>query len=162
MCLGSDPHFAIRLPGGHLLCYTFQGVPNTTFNLVSNKYLEMNALFVVNDANSDNTWLGAIGMTVLRDGKKVSTLEFWADDHLIRVGEKIPFPANSIKKLSIHNGQLTILKAPANYTPKHPRIQVQLADSDVNFTIGFANNNHLDLYWHSSGVPHEDSRGVVG
>ena len=30
-CIGLDPPFAIRLPGGNLLCYTFQGQLNTTF-----------------------------------------------------------------------------------------------------------------------------------
>ena len=162
MCLGSDPHFAIRLPGGHLLCYNFQGVPNTTFNLVSNDYLEMNALFVPDDSDWDNTWLGAIGMTVLHNGKKTSTLEFLAPNHLVRIGEKIPIPAKSIKKLVFKHGQLTILEVPSHLAPRYPRIQVNFVESRLNFTVGFAKNNHLDLYWHSTGIPYEDSRGVVG
>ena len=162
MCLGSDPHFAIRLAGGQLLCYTFQGVHNTTFNLVSNKHLEMNALFVPDLTNWDNTWLGAIGITVLHEGKKISTLEFVAVDQLVRIGEKIQIPANTIKKLIFKQGKLTILEVPSNHTPKYPRVQVHLVDTSLNFTVGFAKNNHLDLYWHSTGVPYEDSRGVVG
>ena len=159
MCLGSDPHFAIRLTGGQLLCYTFQGAYNTTFNLVSNKHIQMNALFVPDDTNWDNTWLGAIGMIIL---SKNSTLEFVASSQLIRTGGNIPLPANSIKKLLYHNGRLTIQEVPSDHTAKYPRVQVQLIDYDINFTIGFAKNNHLDLYWHSAGSPYQNSKGVVG
>ena len=162
MCMGSDPHFAIRLSGGHLLCFTFQGAHNTTFNLVSNKHIQMNALFVPDHTNWDNTWLGAIGMTILHDGHKNSTLEFIASNQLIRLGSSIPIPANLIKKLLYHNGRLTIQYVPSNHTAKYPRVQVQLIDYDINFTVVFAKNNHLDLYWHSSGAPYKHSRGVVG
>ena len=161
MCLGSDPHFAIRLTGGQLLCYTFQGAYNTTFNLVRNKHIQMNALFLPDDTNWDNTWLGAIGMTILYNGKN-STLEFIASSQLIIAGGNIPLPANSIKKLSYRNGRLTIQEVPSNHTAKYPRVQVQLIDYDINFTVGFAKNNHLDLYWHSTGTPYKDSKGVVG
>ena len=37
MC-GSDPHFAIRLMEGELLCYTFQGRHNTIFDLLGNPF----------------------------------------------------------------------------------------------------------------------------
>lgn len=162
MCLGSDPHFAIRLAGGHLLCYTFQGVYNTTFNLVSNDYLTMNALFVPDDTDWDNTWLGSIGITIFHEGKKTTTLQFTAADQLIRIGERIQMEAKAIKKLTFHHGKLTMLEVPSDHTPRYPRVQVQCVEADLNFTIGFAKNGHLDLYWHSTGVPYESSRGIVG
>ena len=70
--------------------------------------------------------------------------------------------ANAIKKLTFHNGKLTILEVPSNHTPLYPRVQVQFIESDLNFTVGFAKHGHLDLYWHSTGVPSENSNGVVG
>ena len=162
MCMGSDPHFAIRLSGGNLLCYTFQGVHNTTFNLVSNKQLQMNALFVPDDTNWDNTWLGSIGITVFHHGKKTTTLQFTASDQLIRIGDRVQMEAKAIKKLSFHDGKLTMFEVPSNNTPRYPRVQVQIVDSNLNFTVGFAKNNHLDLYWHSTGVPYDESKGVIG
>ena len=162
MCLGSDPHFAIRLPGGDLLCYSFQGLKDTTFNLVSNDQFQMNALFVPDDANRNNTWLGSIGITALHDGDKTTTLQFTGADQIIRIGERIQMDAKAIKKLTFHNGKLTILEVPSNHTPLYPRVQVQFIESDLNFTVGFAKHGHLDLYWHSTGVPSENSNGVVG
>ena len=162
MCMGSDPHFAIRLAGGDLLCYSFQGVHNSTFNLVSNTQLQMNALFVPDNTNWENTWLGSIGITVFHHGNKTTTLQFTAADQLIKIGERIQMDAKAIKKLSFHNGKLTMVEVPSNHTPRYPRVQVQFIESDLNFTIGFAKNGHLDLYWHSTGVPYQDSEGIVG
>ena len=93
VCIGSDPHFAIWLAGGSLLCYTFQGMHSAIYNLLSNKRLQMNALFIPDDAAYNNTWLGSIGISVLDNGDKVATLQFIADDGLVRIGERIQLDA---------------------------------------------------------------------
>ena len=162
MCVGSDPHFAIRLPEGNLLCYTFQGVHGDVFNLVSNDQLQMNALFVPDDTAYNNTWLGSIGIAILDNGKKVTTLQFTAADGLVRIGERAQLDARTVKKLSFNKGKLTVLEVPSNHTPRYPRVRVEFIDSELDFTVRFAKNNHLDLYWHSTGLPFEDSKGIVG
>ena len=156
---GSNPHFAIRLPGGALLCYNFQGLHNTTFNLLGNDHLQINAFFVPDATDYDNTWLGSIGVIALHSGKKMTTLQFTAADQLVRIGEGIQLDAKTIKRLSFNKGYLSILKLPSNHTQRYPRVQVEFIDSKLSFTVGFTKNNHLDLYWHSTG---ERSTGVVG
>ena len=159
--IGSDPHFAIRLPGG-LLCYNFQGLHNTIFNLLGNDHLQMNALFVPDDTNWDNTWLGSIGIVVLHDGQKMTTLQLTAADHLVRIGERARLDARTVEKLSFNNGKLTMDKVPSNHTRKYPRVQVEFVDSKLDFTIGFTKESHLDLYWHNTGIPSKSSTGIVG
>ena len=161
MC-GSDPHFAIQLSEGELLCYTFQGRHNTTFNLLGNDHLQMNAFFVPDATDYDNTWLGSIGVAALRDGKKTTTLRFTAADQLVRIGERDQFNAKSIEKLTFDKGELSILKVPANHTQQYPRVRVEFVDSKLSFTVGFTKNSHLDLFWHSTGIPSKTSSGVVG
>ena len=163
MC-GSDPHFAIRLSEGELLCYTFQGRHNTIFNLLGNDHLQMNALFIPDVTDYDNTWLGAIGVTALHDGgKKATTLRFTAADQLVRIGEQVQFDAKTIQKLTFNKrGELSVLKAPSNKTKLYPRVQVDFVDSKLSFTVGFTKNSHLDLYWHSTGIPSKISSGVIG
>ena len=160
MC-GSDPHFAIRLTEGELLCYTFQGHHNTIFNLLGNDHLQMNALFIPDVTDYDNTWLGAIGVTALLDGKKTTTLRFTAADQLVRIGERVQLDAKTIKKLTLNKGELSVLKAPSNTTKLYPRVQVEFIDSKLSFTVGFTKNSHLDLYWHSTGIPSKMSSGVI-
>ena len=161
MC-GSDPHFATMLPGGALLCYTFQGRHNTTFNLLANDQLQMNALFVPDKTDWDNTWLGSIGVAALHDGEKTTTLQFTAADHLVRIGERVQLDAKTLQRLSFNKGNLSILKIPSNHTQRYPRVEVEFVDSKLSFTVGFAKNDHLDLYWHSTGIPSKTSTGVVG
>ena len=159
---GSDPHFAIRLSEGELFCYTFQGRHNTTFNLLGNDDFQMNALFVPDATDYDNTWLGSIGVAVLRDGKKTTTLQFTAADKLVRIGGRVQFDARTIKKLSFNKGVLSTLKVPSNHSQRYPRVEVEFIDSKFSFTVGFTKNGHLDLYWHSTGMLSERSTGVVG
>ena len=161
MC-GSDPHFAIQLSEGELLCYTFQGRHNTIFNLLGNDELQMNALFIPDATDYDNTWLGSIGVVTFRDGKKITTLQFTAADQLVRIGARVQFDAKTIKKLTFNKGELSVLKVPSNHTRRYPRIQVDYIDSRLSFTVRFAKNSHLDLYWHSTGIPSNTSSGVVG
>ena len=108
----------------------------------------------------DNTWLGSIGVTAL--GEKTTTLLFTAADQLVRIGERVHFDASTIKKLTFNKGELSILKVPSNHTQQYPRIQVDFIDSKLSFTVGFTKNGHLDLYWHSTGIPSKTSTGVVG
>jgi hypothetical protein len=152
MC-GSDPHFAIRLAEGELLCYTFQGRHNTIFNLLGNDHLQMNALFVPDATDYDNTWLGSIRVTALRDGKKTTTRRFTAANQLVRIGERLQFNAKTIKKLTFNNGELSVLKVPSNHSQLYPRMLVDIKDSKLSLTVGFIKNTHLDLYWHSTRTP---------
>ena len=100
MC-GSDPHFAIWLSEGELLCYTFQGRYSTIFNLLGNNHLQMNALFVPDATNYDNTWLGSIRVVALRDGEKTITFQFSTDDQPVKIGEGVQLDAKTIKKIAI-------------------------------------------------------------
>jgi hypothetical protein len=160
--IGSDPHFAIRLSGGALLCYSFQGLVNTTFNLVSSNHLQMNALFVPDETDYENTWLGSIGITVRHDGKKMTTLQFTGANQLAKIGERVQLDARTIKKLIFRSGELSLLEFPLEHSPRHPRIHVTFEDSGIDFIVSFTKNNHLDLYWHNIGVPSKHSSGVVG
>ena len=122
----------------------------------------MNALFVPDTTDYDNTWLGSIGVAVLRGGKKTTTLRFTAANQRVRIGERVHLDAKTIKKLTFNKGELSILKVPSNRTQRYPRVQVEFIDSKLSFTVGFTKNSHLDLYWHSTGIPSARSTGVVG
>ena len=122
----------------------------------------MNALFVPDDTDYDNTWLGSIGIAVHHDSKKMTTLQFTAAGQLVRIGERIEFDARTIKKLSFQEGKLTMLKVPSNHTPQYPSIHVDFIESGLEFTIKFTKTNHLDIYWHNIRVPSKKSGGVVG
>ena len=161
-CFGSDPHFAIRLPGGKLLCYTFQGLQDTTFNLIANDQLVMNARFVSDDTTWDNTWLGSIGITVFHKGKKITTLQFTADDQTVKIGER-NFDARTVEELSFSKGKLMLVEGLSNHSSTYHRIRVEFLDSNLEFAVRYTKNNHLDIYWHNTGSASVgNSKGIVG
>jgi len=40
--LGNDPHFFLPLSNGDHLCFSIQGEPNFAFNLIYDKYIQLN------------------------------------------------------------------------------------------------------------------------
>ena len=121
------------------------------------------SLCVPDDTAFDNTWLGSIGITVLYEGKNVTTLQFTAADQLVRIGERTELDAKTIKRLSFQNGTLTKLQVPSNHTSRFPLIYVKFFfDSGLAFIVRFTKNNHLDINWHNIGATTNASRGIVG
>ena len=164
MDMGDDPHFSIALPSGKLLCYSVQGEHGFTFNLISNRMIHMNAMFVPDSRREEVTWLGSIGIIVHKSSYRRSNgtaLRFEAKDKTIHIGDKITLEARNIEKLTFTDGKLIISEAPPTEGFKYPAVYVDLKDVELSFTIKFM-NEHLDLFWHSTGQVVEDSHGIIG
>ena len=162
--VGDDPHFSIALPSGKLLCYTVQGEHGFTFNLISNKRLHMNAMFVPDSRREEVTWLGSMGIVIHSSSYKKSNstaLRFEAKVNTIHIGDEIILKARNIEKLTFSGGKLTISEAPPLEGFKYPAVHVDLKDVGLSFTIKFM-NEHLDLFWHSTGQAIGDSHGIIG
>ena len=162
--VGDDPHFSIALPSGKLLCYTVQGEHGFVFNLISNKMFHMNAMFVPDSRREEVTWLGSMGIIVQNSQYKASNatyLRFETKGKKIYIGDKVTLLAKNIEKLSFSNGKLTISEATPFKGFRYPSVLVDLQDVGLNFTIKFL-NEHLDLFWHSTGKNTKDSHGIIG
>ena len=161
---GDDPHFSIALPGGKLLCYTVQGEHGFSFNLISNERIIMNSKFVPDSQRSEVTWLGSMGI-IVQDSKYKSSnstkLRFEALEQNIYIGDKIILWAKNIEKLTFSNGKLTISEPPPTDEFRYPSVLVDLQDVGISFTIKFT-NQHLDMYWHSTGKKITESHGLIG
>lgn len=157
---GDDPHFSIVLPNGKMLCYTVQGEHGFAFNLISNERLHMNAKFVSDALRDEVTWLGSMGLVFHGTKRSNSTkLRFEAGENKIYIGDKVILGAKSIEKLTFVHDKLIVSETdkPSYY----PSVQVKLEELDLSFTIKFM-NNHLDMFWHTTGVQMPDSHGLVG
>jgi len=162
--LGDDPHFSIVLPSGELLCYTVQGEHNFIFNLITNKKIHMNAMFVPDSRREEVTWLGSMGIVVQNSQYKQSNatyLRFETKGKKIYIGYKVVLEAKNIEKLIFIKGKLTISETPPFEGFKYPSVVVDLQDVGFNFTIKFM-GEHLDLFWHNTGIHTEDSHGLIG
>ena len=161
---GDDPHFSIVLPTGQLLCFTVQGEHNFAFNLISNEKVQMNAMFLPDSRRSEVTWMGSIGITAMNSGYKKSnatSLRFVAKENKIYISDKVVLRARNVEKLTFTNGKLTISEAPPAEGFKYPEVLVDLHDVFLSFSIKFM-NEHLDIFWHSTGVQSVNSHGLIG
>ena len=65
---GNDPHFFLPLPNGDNLCFSVQGQPDFMFSLIKDKYVELNAQFVLPAEDESHTianvstFLGNLGI----------------------------------------------------------------------------------------------------
>jgi len=92
--VGDDPHFSIALPSGKLFCYTVQGEHGFVFNLITNKKVQMNAMFVPDSRREEVTWIGSVGIVVQNSQYKQSNatyLRFETKGKKIYIGDKVVF-----------------------------------------------------------------------
>ena len=156
--VGGDPHFSILLPNNKLFCYTIQGEHGSVFNLISNKNLHMNALFVPNSGKRNATWIGALGIVIFNNQTK---LKFDGRVGLIHIGDRIPLAAKSIQGIHFHSGELSISKFHGDKRKGNPSVMVSLDDIGLHFTVRFT-RKHLEIFWQSVGQHGDDSHGLIG
>ena len=161
---GDDPHFSVVLPSNKILCYSIQGEHHNSYNLISNKKLVMNAIFLPDSRREEVTWIGSLGIVVKNSTSKKSartTLEFTAKPPTITVNNKATLKPRNIEKINFKNGKMTISEAPLTVGFKYPSVLINLQDAGLSFTVKFI-GEHLDLFWHSTAQQHKDSHGLIG
>ena len=124
----------------------------------------MNAMFLPDSRRSEVTWMGSIGITAMNSAYKKSnatSLRFIAKENKVYIGDKVVLHARNIEKLTFTNGKLTISEVPPVEGFKYPEVFVDLRDVSLSFSIKFM-NEHLDIFWRSTGVQTVDSHGLIG
>ena len=157
-----DPHYSILLPTGQLLCFTVHGQSGFSFNLISNKQMHMNALFVQDPKREEVTWIGSLGIVVTGMQYKqsnVTKLRFDASGKKIYVGDKITLLAQKIENLIFSKGKLSITEFASK--PEHPVVHVDLQDVGLSLTVRFK-KFHLDIVWNKVNEQPKDSQGLIG
>ena len=161
MMTGSDPHFSVRLPSGQLLCFTVQGEVGMSFNLISTDELEMNARFIRLPDHPNNTWLGALGITVA--GRK---LIFNSTSGKVSIEHKMTFDPSAVQKITVNDRQL-FLEMTKEVTRGNNKVEVDIRQLNLKFTVVFVTrkhmeSQHLDMLWNSGGIDTETIHGLLG
>lgn len=161
---GDDPHFSIYLPSGEMLCYTVQGEQGFAFNLINNKQLIMNAKFVPDARREEVTWLGSMGMIIRNSnyaGLNDTKLRFEAQEKTVYINDKVVLNAKNVERLTFSDGKMKISEAAPVAGFHYPSLLIDLKDVEVSFTIKYT-NQHLDMFWHSTGKKVANSHGLIG
>ena len=164
MMMGDDPHFSVVLPSEKLLCFSVQGDHSLSYNLISNRMLHINAIFIPDSRREEVTWIGSLGIVVADSSAKrvnETSLLFEIKSQRVTINNKVKLIAKNIDKITISNGKLSISEAPRFQGFRYPKVLVNLEDAGLRFTVMFK-NEHLDMFWHSTGQQNEDSHGLIG
>ena len=157
-----DPHYSILLPNGQLLCFTVHGQSGFSFNLISNKQMHMNALFVQDPKREEITWIGSLGVVVRGTRYKnsnITKLRFDASEKKIYIGKKVTLLAQKIEHLTFSKGKLSITEFASK--PEHPVVHVDLQDVGLSLTVRFK-RFHLDIEWNKVNKQPKGTHGLIG
>ncbi len=164
--MGGDPHYSILLPTGQLLCYSVQGEHDFAFNLISNKLLQMNALFIADSKRDEITWIGELGVVVRNGTKKQNgnstSLRFCAKEQVVCIGDKVKLNANGVDRLTFSNGKLSISERLEEGDLERPEVLMEFPDFGISFTVVFVRGKHLDMIWNKVEPNMGKSHGMIG
>ena len=145
-------------------CYTVQGEQGFAFNLINNKQLIMNAKFVPDARREEVTWLGSMGMIIRNSnyaGLNDTKLRFEAQEKTVYINDKVVLNAKNVERLTFSDGKMKISEAAPVAGFHYPSLLIDLKDVEVSFTIKYT-NQHLDMFWHSTGKKVANSHGLIG
>ena len=161
--MGGDPHFSILLPTNQLICFSIQGEHDFTFNLISNRRLQVNALFVPDRVREEVTWIGALGIVVKDTRYKQMEdikIRFMAEEERIYIGDRVKLNARGVRKISLAKGTLSLKENEREGGPIE--VDVSLGDVGLEFTVSFVKGNHLDMMWKKVANQSINTHGLIG
>ena len=130
-----------------------------SFNLISTDELEMNARFIQLPDHPNNTWLGALSITVA--GRK---LIFNSTTCTVSIDDKVTFDPSAVQKITVNKHQL-VLEMTKEETKGNNKVEVDIRQFNLQFTVVFVmrhlESQHLDMLWNSGGIDAEDARGLL-
>ena len=160
--LGDDPHFSVVLPSKKLLCFSVQGEHGFNYNLISNKYLVMNAMFVPDSRREEVTWIGSLGLVIhgstFGEENKTS-IRLTSRPPSISINTNVKLNPRDIELITVTSGKLRVTEAEFTHGFKYPSVKFIVAG--ISFSVVFK-REHLDLFWHSTQQQTENSHGIIG
>ena len=162
--VGNDPHFFLPLPNGDNLCFSVQGQPDFMFSLIKDKYVQLNAQFVLPAEDESHTianvstFLGNLGLVLTCPVTGNTTaIKVSAEDHTVQVGNSI----------TIVKDKPVTLMVSSNFDVIQQVGEGGLALLYINTELGFGikvrfYKKHLDMLLTKTSGLTKDAHGFLG
>jgi len=162
LTVSGDPHFSIPLPSNEILCYSIQGYPGLSFNLISNYHIIINALFVdsIND-QTEATWIGKLAVILPSSENDDTTVVFNSIDQEVEIQNEGIFKASAIEQININNHDNITIKGTVKHNDGNPCVRVVYSKQGAIFNVTF-HSHHLDIDWIVQEKLMENSHGLMG
>ena len=169
--MGCDPHFFLPLASGDHLCFSIQGQPNFAFNLISDKYIQINAEFVLPAEDESNTianvstFIGDLGMVIRnKDTDKHVVIHVSAQDHSVLVDDSLAIVKDKPVFVDVSNGKVAInINADSQNTKvkKDESAWLYINTEGFGVKVKFY-KKHLDMLFTETSGLSNDTLGLIG
>ena len=169
---GQDPHFAVPLSDGQLLCYSMQGLAYFAFNLISDPTININAYFIPPEKKEDfkeyATFLGDIGIMIQPnncEGKckteDITKITISASDRSVLLDGSRTVLSDRPVHVMVDNTTATIQLGEKLKKGEHPNMIVSVKKPTLSFKVNFV-NEHLDLAVMDDNGISDGCHGIMG
>ena len=161
--VAQDPHFLLPLSNGDQLCFNVQGEPDFPFSLISDKYIQLNGVFVL-PAEDDSvnislgtSFLGMLG--IMLQSPKTNIIKVSAQDRSVVVGDSTVAVTNN-KQVNLDITDVIIISV-------HTNAKDEFAWLNINTDVGFSltvrfYKKHLDIFLTDTSGLTKEAHGLIG
>ena len=152
------------------MCFSIQGEPNFAFNLIRDKFIQLNAQFVLpaeeesHTIGNVSTFLGDLGLAIKnQETGDVTVIKVSASDHSVLVDHSLTVVEDKPVRVDVFNREVTIKVDTCVQTN---RLMDESAWLHIN-TDGFGikvrfYKKHLDMFLTKTDGLTKDAHGLIG
>ena len=169
--VGNDPHLYLPLVNGDHICFSVQGEPNFAFNLINNKYIQLNAQFVLPAKDESNTianvstFLGDLGIFIRnKDTSKPVVIHVSAQDHSIKINNTMTVVKDKPVFVDVSNSTIAIDINSNGQTAKLMKDEsawLYINTEQFGIKVRFY-KQHLGLFFTKTSGLSNDTHGLIG
>ena len=170
---GEDPHFFLPLTNGDHLCFSIQGQPDFMFSLIQDKFVQLNALFVLpaKDDESEtianvSTFMGKLGLSLQCPlTGKITNIQVSAQDHSVSVAEAVAVVKNRpvTVKISKDSNISLVVDSNVQYDLKKDESAWLNIISDFGFGLQVRfYKKHLNMFLRNTDILTKKAHGLIG
>ena len=170
--VGNDPHFFLPLPNGDNLCFSVQGQPDFMFSLIKDRYVQLNAQFVLPAEDESHTianvstFLGNLGL-LLRNPVTGNTtaIKVSAEHHTVLVDGSVITVKDKPVTVQISNTFIVDITIDVNqqvHTIKDGSAWLYIyTEFGFGIKVRFY-KKHLDLFLTKTSGLTNEAHGIIG
>ena len=169
--VANDPHFYLPLANGDHVCFSVQGEPNFSFNLINSKHVQLNAQFLLPAEDESNTianastFLGDLGIVIWNiDTSKPVFIHVCAQDHSIKVNNSITAVKDKPVFVDVSNSTVAININSDSQTSKLMKDEsawLYINTEQFGIKVRFY-KQHLNLFLTKTSGLSSDTHGLIG
>ena len=168
--MAQDPHFLLPLTNRDQLCFNVQGEPDFPFSLISDKYVQLNGVFVLPaedesvNVSLGTSFLGMLGIMLQNPVTgKTNIIKMSAQDRTVIVGDSTVTVTNN-KQVNLDVADAVIISV---HNVNLPDAKNEFAWLNINTDLSFSltvrfYKKHLDVFLTDTSGLTKEAHGLIG